>query len=127
MRMADLRRLLIPTQLRPLRLRQWPTRAPWANRHRGEHQTFWDLTYMQANYIGLGVIGDTISFWINMGDTEAVVRSSTELPCSTACYVNAVTGSDANPGTSAWPFRTIQGHRLCGRPRHGPRGGWHVQ
>ena len=56
----------------------------------------------------LGAFGGTITFAIHYGGTEAVVRSSTELPCSTDCYVDAATGNDMNPGTLAWPFLTIQ-------------------
>ena len=29
-------------------------------------------------------------------------------PCSTTCYVDQATGSDANPGTQDFPFKTIQ-------------------
>ena len=74
----------------------------------GKSQMFFDLTYMPTYYTFLGAIQNNISFWINIDGTEAVARSSPELPCSTACYVDAVTGSDMNPGTLASPFRTIQ-------------------
>jgi hypothetical protein len=34
--------------------------------------------------------------------------TSSMLPCTTDCYVDATTGSDSNPGTAALPFKTIQ-------------------
>ena len=79
---------------------------------------FFDLDQMTTEFgwIGtrnpsgpyLAAFGGTITFAIHYGGTEAVVRSSTELPCSTDCYVDAATGSDTNPGTLASPFLTIQ-------------------
>ena len=50
----------------------------------GKSQTFWDLTYMGTNYTGLGAIQNDISFWINIGGTEAVVKLSPSIVPTTS-------------------------------------------
>ena len=55
----------------------------------GKSQTFWDLTYMAGNYTSIGAIGDAISFWINIGGSEAVVRLSPSIvPTTTETCVD---------------------------------------